>query len=100
MVGIEVPGFELDGLLELGFGKVQLSQARQIGRQVGPGRGRIRFQAHGRLQVLPGLGILRLRGIDQSQEFVHLKAFGHLANERLQLRRSLGKVAGLILGHG
>ena len=44
-----------------------------------------------------GPGILRLRGIDQSQQFVNLKGFGSLSNDTFEAGRSLIVLPGVIL---
>src|SRR2546422_7472532 len=48
----------------------------------------------------PGLGILRLRRIDEAQEFLNLETVGDLALQVFQLSRSLGKVSCVILCNG
>ncbi len=50
--------------------------------------------------MLRGSGVPRLRGIDQSQEFVDFKAFRSFAHQVLQLRGSFGIVARVIFGDG
>ncbi len=99
VVGVEIPRLELDRFLELFFRQVKLSHARQIGSEVGSGRRRIRLQAHRRLQVLVGFCVLRLRGIDQSQEFVNFEAFRDLVQQTFQLRRGFCEVARFVLRH-
>ncbi len=90
MVGVEVPRLDLDRLLELRFREVVLSKAREIRSQIGPGGGRIRLQAYCLFEVRVCLGVLGLPGINQPEQFVHLKAFGNLSHDALQTRRSLG----------
>ena len=97
MVGVEVCRIELSRLLELQSGEVNLSQAHQVGRQVGSGGRGIRFQAYRSLQVRAGFRVLRLRGIDQSQQLVDVEALRKFAHQALQPLGGFGKVAGFIL---
>src|SRR6266478_846225 len=79
VIGVVIPGLELKRFLELLFGKGKFFPAREVSGQIRSGRSRVRLQAHSLFQVRGGLGILRLRGIDQSQQFVNLEAFRNLA---------------------
>ena len=64
------------------------------------GRRRIGFQAHGLLQVLAGFRVLRLRGVDQPEEFVDFKAFRATSRTRLSSwAGGLGEVASVVLRH-
>ena len=74
VVGVEVSRFELNCLPEFHSRQFHLSQAHQVGRQVGSGGRGIRFQAYRILQVRAGFRVLRLRGIDQAQEFMDFEA--------------------------
>ena len=88
VVGVEVPRFELSRLPEFHSRQFHLSQAHEIGGQIGSGGRRIRLQAYRTLKVRAGFRVLRLRGIDQSQEFVDFEALRHFAQQGLQpLRR-------------
>ncbi len=79
VVGVVVLRLELQRLFELGFSKRGLFPPRQVGGQVRSGRRGVRFQAHGLLKVRGGFGVLRLRGVHQSQKLVNLEAFRNLA---------------------
>ena len=100
MVGVKVPGLDLDRFLELYFGQIVLPQTHEIRCQVGSGGRRIGFQTDSLLKVRIGLGILRLRGIDQSQQFVNLEGLGSLSNDAFEADRSLVVLPRVILSDG
>ena len=77
-----------------------LSQTNQIGSEVGSGRRRIGLQAHGLLKMRIGLGVLGLRGVDQSQEFVNFEALRNLAQQCLPGGCGFCKMSGIVLGDG
>ena len=80
VVGVEVARVEIHGLLELFGGEIEFPQTREIGGKIGSGGGRIGLQVHSLLEMLRGSSVLRLRGIDQSQEFLNFKAFWSFAH--------------------
>ena len=51
------------------------------------------------VQMLVGFGVLRLGGVDQSQELVHFEALRYVAHQILQLSGRLGELARVILRH-
>src|SRR5438046_9317981 len=75
VIGVEVGRVKLYRFLELLGGEIEFSQTREIGGKVGSGGRGIRLQVHGLLEVLRGSGVLRLRGVDQPQEFLDFKTF-------------------------
>ncbi len=79
VIGVVVPRLELEGFLEFSFGRLQLSQLHKIDGEIHARARGIRLQAHGLFQVRGGLGVLRLRGVDQSQKFMDFKAFRNFA---------------------
>ena len=58
MVGVEVPGLDLDRFLELYRGQVVLPQTHEIACEVGSGGRGIGLQADSLLKMRIGLGIL------------------------------------------
>ena len=100
VVGVEVFRFELNRLPEFHSCQFRLSQAHQVGRQVGSGGCGIRLQAHCLLQVRAGFRVLRLRGIDQAQEFVDIEAFGDFAHQASSRWAASGEMARFVLRHG
>src|SRR2546423_15611489 len=78
VVRIVTAWLERDSLLELLFGKIELSPAGQIRGIVCSGSSRVGLQPHSSLKMLARLCVLRLRRVDQSQKLVDVKAFRHL----------------------
>jgi hypothetical protein len=54
---------------------------------------------HGLLEVLIRQGILRFPSIDQSQEFVNLKAVGEIVQQILQFRGCFREMTRVIVSH-
>ncbi len=75
MIGVEIVGLELDGFAEMLLGFGGFAEAREIGGEIGVRFGRFWIQAGGFFEVRAGLGVLRLRGVVEAEEFVKLEAF-------------------------
>ena len=78
VVGVVILRLEFEGFLELRLCRLQFSQLHEIDAEIHSGARGVRLQAHGLLQVRGGLGVLRLRGVHQSEEFVDLETFRNL----------------------
>ena len=100
VIGVKVLRLELGGLLELFTGTIDLSQADEVGGEIGPGGGGIRVQPDGFLKVGVGRGVLRLCRVNHAKKFVNFKAFRDLLEQVLQLCGGFGVVCRVILSDG
>ncbi len=100
VVGVEIFRLELHRFAELLFGWTCLSQAHQIGGQIGPGRGGIWIESNGFLEVFVGFGVLGLGGINQAEQLVNVEAFRNARKQLFQFRGGFGEMPGVVLGDG
>ncbi len=89
VIGVKVSRIEFGGLLELFSGTIHLSQADEIGGEIGPSGGGAGVQTHCFLKVRVGVGVLGLRGVNQTQKFVNFKAFRDLLEQGIPALRRL-----------
>jgi hypothetical protein len=99
VIGVVASGLELHGVLELLLRSLHVSRANQTGSEVRTGRGGRRLEVHGLLKVLFRKLVLRLPGVDHSQEFVSFEAVGNLLQKPLQLCCRFRQMTRVILRH-
>ena len=100
VVGVKTLRLELGGLLKLLSGAIELSQTDEIGGEIGPCGCGAGVQPNGFLKVSVGGGVLGLRGVNQAQKLVNLKAFRDLLEQTLELCGGFGVVPRVILSNG
>ena len=98
VIGIEAARLEFDRFAELDSSQIHFSEPRKIRRKVGSCRGGLRVQPHRLLEPRVRFGILGLSGVNESQEFVYLKAVGNFAQKALQTAGGFGKFSVVVLG--
>jgi hypothetical protein len=97
VVGLVITGLEGKRFAELLFRWGELAKANKVGGKVRVSGRRVRFQADGLFEVLAGLRVLLLCGIDQAQKFMNLKTIRNRLEQAIELRRGFGVAGGFIL---
>jgi hypothetical protein len=100
MIGVVGVRFERDSFFELLLGEVGLAELEKIVAEVGAGGGGIGLETDGGLEMVVSLVVLRLRGVDEPEEFVDFETLGDLRKEFFEQDGSLGIMAGVVLGDG
>ena len=100
VIGVKVLRFELSGSFEMSFGLIELTEAGEVGGEIGLGSGGTGLEADSFFEMLRGLDILGLRGIDQAEELMDLEAFWDGGEELFELRGGFGVMSRVVLGYG
>ena len=101
VIGVVGTGIEGDGFFELGLGEIGLAELNQnVARDWCAAEAEFGFEADGGLEMLKGLVVLRLRCIDEAEEFVEFETLRGLGEEFFELGGGFGIMAGFILSDG
>jgi len=100
VIGVVGVRLERDGFFELLFGEIGLAKREQIVAEVSVRRSGVGIKADGLFKMLPRSRVLRLGGVNQTEQFVDFKTFRYPGKDFLKLRGGFGIAARLVLSDG